>query len=138
MSDLGGYNPLRWKCQSQGCFNVKRRPKIEKFAAALPGKNAFTDVDAIVEIGGKALMLEWKSGRAEIPLGQSIMYRRLTKGDIDVLCIAGDAETMEITHHCWVREGQQEEWTPSSFDTVFQLIKEWGCSRNSGKPTPAK
>ena len=42
-----GYNPLRWDCQKQGCFNKKKRPKIEEFAECLPGKISFGDIDGI-------------------------------------------------------------------------------------------
>ena len=31
-----GYNPMRWDCERDGCFNVLRRPKIEVFADCFP------------------------------------------------------------------------------------------------------
>lgn len=59
MSD-NGYNPMQWNCERQGCFNVKKRPKIEMFADCLPRKISFSDIDGIVEINGNLLLLEWK------------------------------------------------------------------------------
>ena len=38
MMEANGYNPLRWDCERQGCFNLKRRPKIEVFADCFPGR----------------------------------------------------------------------------------------------------
>jgi len=55
-----GHNPMRWDCQKQGCFNKKKRPRIEMFAECLPGKIAVGDVDGLVEIKGNFLFLEFK------------------------------------------------------------------------------
>lgn len=33
-----GYNELRYNCETQGCFNIKKRPKIEIFAECFPRK----------------------------------------------------------------------------------------------------
>ena len=55
-----GFNPMRWDCDTDGCFNVKRRPKIEMFADCFPRRINFGDVDGLVEIGGRFCLLEWK------------------------------------------------------------------------------
>jgi hypothetical protein len=92
-----GYNPLRWDCASQGCFNLRRRPKIEIFADCFPGRISFGDVDGIVEVGGNALLLEWKSEERQLPSGQRLLYQRLTRnGPVSVMIVIGDAETMLI------------------------------------------
>jgi len=93
-----GYNPLRWDCRTHGCFNLKRRPKIEVFADCFPGRINLGDVDGIVEIGGNALLLEWKSEERELPTGQRLLYQRLTwSGPVAVMIVVGDAETMSVT-----------------------------------------
>jgi hypothetical protein len=92
-----GANPLRWDCARQGCFNRKRRPKIEVFAECFPGRINFGDVDGIVEIGGNAMLLEWKSEARELPTGQRILYERLTRsGMCSAMIVVGDAETMLV------------------------------------------
>ena len=68
-----GFNPLRWDCDHQGCFNKLKRPKIEVFADCFPGRINFGDVDGIVEINGYLLILEWKPERIELSRGQGIM-----------------------------------------------------------------
>jgi hypothetical protein len=52
-----GYNPMRWNCEKDGCFNVKCRPKIEQFADCFPGRIAVSDIDGIVEINGRLGLL---------------------------------------------------------------------------------
>ena len=97
MTAVPGYNPLRWDCAAQGCFNLKRRPKIELFADCFPGRINFGDVDGIVEIGGNALLLEWKSEPRELPAGQRLLYQRLSRsGPVAVMIVVGDAETMLV------------------------------------------
>ena len=97
MTAAPGYNPLRWDCAAQGCFNLKRRPKIELFADCFPGRISFGDVDGIVEISGNALLLEWKSEPRELPTGPRLLYERLSRsGLFSVMLVVGDAETMLV------------------------------------------
>lgn len=128
MSEVGGFNPMRYDCAQRGrCYNKVHRPKIEQFAQFLPGRISFGDVDGIVEISGNALMLEWKSAPMPLSIGQSLMYRRITNGQrFTVLCIAGDAETMEITHRQIYFDGKEtKEWLRTSFDGVGGIIDRW-------------
>jgi hypothetical protein len=121
-----GYNPMRYNCEIDGCFNRKKRPKIEQFADCFPSGINFTDVDGIVEIGGRGLLLEWKP----VPIGmrrtgQGIMYRELTKGQVlTVICLAGNAETMEISHEASFVAGKFYDWRPSSlFDAQVSILR---------------
>jgi hypothetical protein len=125
MSALG-YNPLRWDCDKNGCFNVKRRPKIETFAECFPRKCNFGDVDGIVEIEGRGLVLEWKGEPMALPVGQSIMWKRLTKDrTITLLCVAGDPQTMDVTHRAMICSGTWRDWKPSSLSDLKASIREW-------------
>ena len=127
-----GFNPMRWDCEKQGCFNKKRRPKIEQFAECLPGKIAFSDVDGIAEVNGRALVLEWKAQPTDIPTGQRIMWQRLTKtGILSVLCIAGDAETMDVTDTRYCHLGAWDKaWKTDNIQGVKDSIKRWvACAR---------
>ena len=128
-SSGNGYNPLRWDCEKQGCFNLKRRPKIELFSELFPGKISFGDVDGLVEINGRGLMLEWKTFAGKIPMGQKITYEKLSRdGLITVLCIVGDAETMEIRNHCIFFKGKRlpvNGYKDSNLEAIKQIIKRW-------------
>ncbi len=121
-----GYNPLRWDCEKRGCFNLKCRPKIEEFADCLPGKIAFSDIDAITEVGGRFLLLEWKSHDGEIPTGQRIMYERMTRLEgFTVVVVAGNAETMEVRSLLVFSAGQGGEWQGCTFEGLKSRIRAW-------------
>jgi hypothetical protein len=125
-AEPSGYNPMGWNCEKKGCFNIKRRPKIEVFAECFPGKINFGDVDGIVEINGKALMLEWKTEQGEIRTGQKIMYQRITKNkEITVLCIIGNAETMECQRYCLFFNGKQTEFKECCLNSIKEKIRRW-------------
>ncbi len=122
------YNPnkMRWNCEKDGCFNIKCRPKIEIFSDCFPRDINFGDVDGIVEINGYGLMLEWKCFKPILKKAQRIMYKRLSKsGDISVIVIFGNAETMVVKEHCWFKMGRQEDWVESNLDKVREEIKAW-------------
>jgi hypothetical protein len=128
MTHAPGYNPLRWKCDESGCYNTKHRPKIEMFAECLPGKIAFTDVDASVEVNGSFLFLEFKSGGPrEIPMGQRIYFTRLTQlsPKITVVVVCADAETMGVTAACVISKGKMGEWEPLDIGMLKNRIRAW-------------
>ena len=109
MSAPNGYNPMRWKCEDAGCFNLKKRPKIEVFADCFPGRIAFSDVDATVEVNGRFLFLEFKEGEPrDIPTGQRIYLQRLTllHRYIQAIIVSANSETMDVSHVRLVRGGQ--------------------------------
>lgn len=125
MSHDNGANPLRWDCATQGCFNQKKRPKIELFAECLPGRIAFTDIDAIVEINGNLLLIEWKN-HAELPTGQRILFERLTLlCPAAVLVVEGDAEQMAVTSIRTVWQGIVSPSEPGNLHRLRQEIRAW-------------
>lgn len=125
-----GRNPMRYDCQSKGCFNLKRRPKIEEFAESLPGRIAFSDVDAITEVAGHFLLLEWKSYQGELPIGQRIMFERMTSNTarrFTVLIVVGDAETMEVESIALIFGGRNRGFESSSLEDVKERIAKWAA-----------
>jgi hypothetical protein len=128
MRSADGYNPMGWQCDRDGCFNKKMRPKIEEFARCLPGRIAFSDVDGIVEINGRFLMLEWKSRTPSLPAGQRIMYSRMTTNPLfRVLVIHGDAETMEVTRYGEYAAGQFGGWTDGDLESLKAYVRCWAA-----------
>ena len=128
MSAAPGYNPMRWNCAESGCYNLKHRPKIEIFAECMPGKIAFTDVDATVEIDGNFLFLEFKAGYPrDIPTGQKIYFQRLTSlsQKITAVIICGDAKTMEIRAVCVVSGGIIGEWQITNLADLKTRLRKW-------------
>ena len=121
-----GFNPMRWDCQTDGCFNVKRRPKIEMFGDCFPGKGSFGDVDGIVEIRGCFCLLEWKSGTAPLPRGQERMMIAFTRqpGNI-VFVVNGNAQTMVVTGYFVFWHGKRMEPVQATLGTVKERIRKW-------------
>lgn len=125
---------MRWKCGERGCFNKKKRPKIEQFCECFPGAISLSDIDGVVEINGKFLILEWKEDAKELPLGQKIMFGWWAAAEdrmFTVICVAGNAETMEVTHAMHYT-GPDSTWMVKDFDWVWRFMKrwsEWACKQ---------
>lgn len=122
---MGRENPLRWNCSERGCFNIKKRPKIEVFAECFPGNIQMGDVDGIVEIGGRFLMLEWKQSGA-IAIGQRIMYEQITRSShCHVIVVIGDPETMIISRYAYFWQGRMSDWHDGTIEKVKELMGAW-------------
>lgn len=118
---------LRYDCERSGCFNLKRRPKIEVFDECFPGNISFGDVDGIVEINGNFLLLEWKCNKGSLPDGQRIMHEKLTASGrrTTVILVVGDAETMEIKRIAVCSNGRYGDFEPCSLSDLRARIRRW-------------
>lgn len=128
MSLPSGYNPMRWNCEKSGCYNIKHRPKIEQFAASLPRKIGMTDVDAMVEVGGRFLLLEFKGeGVTQIPTGQRIALERLSSlsDRITIVAVSGNAETMDVRAIQTLHSGKWSGWQICNMMGLQQRIHAW-------------
>jgi hypothetical protein len=130
-----GFNPMRWNCREDGCFNKLRRPKIEVFAECFPRRINFGDVDGLVELNNRFCLLEWKGDGGSLSYGQRRSYEQftLTLGNI-VFVVNGNAETMEVTSFYSFWAGTQQQVAAASLDDVKQKIRAWArwveCFRN--------
>ena len=134
-----GFNPMRWDCNKGGpgvnCFNKKRRPKIEVFSKCFPGKISLGDIDGIVEINWRGLLLEWKTDTNKPTTGQRIMYERLTsQGLLTVVFVVGNAETMEVSHVGTFFLGKQSALEKASLQDVELRMQRWCCWAQSLPP----
>ena len=127
MSRDDGHNPMRWDCQTQGCFNRKKRPKIEMFADCLPGRIAFSDVDAVAEICGNLLFLEWKDHQG-LGTGQRILFERITAlCPATVMIIEGDAEHMTVDSVRLAWRGKLGPCESADLESVRKAIRKWSA-----------
>lgn len=117
---------MRWDCDRDGCFNIKRRPKIEVFSVCFPNKINFGDVDGLVEINGYFCLLEWKGAGGSIKAGQRYSYEAFTKtrGNI-VYVVDGNAETMEIEQYSIFYNGKQHPPKTCNLETLKSSITKW-------------
>lgn len=126
MSDDGS-NPMLHRCDIKGCFNIKKRPKIEIFAQCFPKKIGASDIDGVIEQNFRFMFIEWKSHLGELPKGQHILFERLTLRYeyTFVMVLCGDAETMEITHMKRIYRGKFGDWEPMSTPGVLTAMSLW-------------
>lgn len=120
---------VRWNCLESGCFNFKLRPKIEVFDDCFPGRIAFGDVDALVEIGGIFCLLEWKSDGGSLQRAQAIasaQFTRMAEGNI-VFVVEGNAKMMSVKRYCIFWAGKQQEWVAADLLSVKQRIQGWAA-----------
>lgn len=122
-----GFNPLRWDCKKSGCYNAKLRPRIEHLADSLPGRIAFSDVDATVEVGGRFLFLEWKAPGGKLSIGQEIYHKKLTalSRRITSVVIEGDPAAMRCDRLRVIRGGKVGPWESTSLAALKTRIATW-------------
>lgn len=122
---------MRWKCSQLGfgCYNDLARPKIEVFAECFPRRICMGDIDGCVELNGYFLIMEWKRYAKPLAAGQSIMYDRwvrLPGRMFTVLCIAGSAQTMHVTH-AMNYTGPESEWMAHDLDWCKRFMRRWSA-----------
>lgn len=124
---MNGYNPMRWNCDSDGCYNLKCRPKIEVFHGCFKGKISMGDVDGIVEINGHILIMEWKSRPGTLPTGQRLLLSRITKISplITAIIVVGDPEEMRVESVSVCSGGRIHEPEPIDLDGLKSRMKAW-------------
>lgn len=122
----GGFNPIRWNCSEQGCFNKKLRPKIEMFTDCFPGKISLGDIDGMAERDGAFILLEWKADGGVLGKGQEIAFRNFSKfSRCIVIVVHGNPETMIVEGYSYFWNGKQVPFEAKTFDDLFDFIKRW-------------
>lgn len=127
-------NPMRWKCfnedgsECDGCFNEKRRPKIEVFGECFPRNINFGDVDGQLEIGGNFLLLEWKGNDSRgLKAGQSRALKAYSALAPHNCCavVCGDAQSMEVSKFGFFYAGKWHDYRAKSLAGVKAFFKKW-------------
>lgn len=133
-----GFNPMRWNCQRDGCFNVKRRPKIEVFSECFPRRINFGDVDGLVELNGNFCMLEWKGDGGSVRRGQLLSYTAFTKklGNV-VFVVYGNAETMDVNGYSLFWNGCKYPFFSDDLCGVKDRISRWASWAATNNPANA-
>jgi len=132
------FTPMLWDCERQGCFNKKKRLKFEVFADCLPGKISFSDIDAIVEINGNLLIMEWK-GHSNVPVGQKIMFKQITRFcPALILVVEGNAEDMSVSRIQTVWHGEFLPAIEAGIEQLVTKINKWANWAKINPVTPQK
>lgn len=133
---------MRWNCREKGkCFR-SLCPKLGAFDDCFPGRIGMSDVDGIVEIAGRFLLLEWKSEGGRLTTGQRIMFERLTGGNSNpmkftVILISGDPETMTIESLQVFTNGKAGPVEPCSLDELKSRVRAWSDRASQAKIRPS-
>jgi hypothetical protein len=124
---------IRWDCEKDGCYKDNCIPDWKWLEGLLPRGCRPTDIDGIVEIDNKFLVLEWKSHGAGLLKAQQMVFERLTVLSTDILVVIMYADTVD---HTTLREIQfvydghtcgKVACTSSEFADRY---KRWGGSPN--------
>jgi len=131
---------MRWDCERQGCFNIKKRLKLQMFDECFPGKIGFGDIDGIVEINGNVLVIEGKGFGAPLPTGQRIMFERMTAaGGVTVFVVELDAETMVVSAVTECHKGKWAKRAEMALEGLRSRVKAWaGMAKANRRPGAQK
>lgn len=119
---------LRWNCQQRNeCFVIKKHVKLEVFDDCFEHGIQTCDIDGITEIGGHALIQEWKDPAVAVATdGQDIMFTNLTKiNHIVAVVVYGDAETMIVDSIDVYQKGKSTGRKNCDLDELKRRIVEW-------------
>jgi len=121
------FQPMRYNCAKQGCFNVKNRPDFGVFADCFPGKISMMDIDAAVEVNNRFLFVEFKPVEFQkLARGQELFFERLAQDRRNTVVIAaGDVETMQFSRCMTIEDGQFRNWRDTSTDMMRARMKQW-------------
>jgi hypothetical protein len=100
--------------------------KFHVFDGVFPRGINFTDVDAIVEIGGAFCMIEWKSPGGVIGIGQKKMFQAFTRDSKNVAVIVyGDAETMVLQSFGYFVDGRYYDASVANLERLKEFLRDW-------------
>lgn len=131
MKGPNGENPLRWNCESRGCYRKHCCPHIEDFASAFPRQVGMTDVDywTMAEIGNHFLWFDWKSFQDIDPnSGQVRAMRRFSELSprIHVILVHHAPNNPdEILSVCSIHRGRVGKWEPCTKAELKDRIWRW-------------
>ena len=121
-----GFNPLRYDCTVSGCFNKKRRPKIEVFADCFPRRINFGDVDGLVELNGSFVLLEWKGAGGVLRDGQRRSLQAFSRQRANLaIVVEGDAESMTVSRLCFFWHSRLFGWRVANLSSIKEIIRRW-------------
>ena len=117
---------MRWDCNKQGCWKDRHQADLTLYDDCLPGKIGMTDIDGMVEVNARFLLVEWKHGR-DVPRGQSLMFERLTAlgPDFTVFTVDGNPATGETRGWQLWFEGRPLGWRDGDLDGFRDQVRAW-------------
>lgn len=129
---------MEWNCRNDGCHLETCRPPIEQLCKKFPRGITPTDIDYLTEMNGNFLFVEWKPRPLSLKYGQRRALQMLSLlPEFTVLLVAGQANTLGVTHIADIMNGSIGPWKDSTRQDLERRFKEWAdwADRNfQGKP----
>jgi len=118
---------IRHNCETHGCYIKKMTPNWGFLDSSFSKRITVGDIDGIVEANGKLLILEWKTSGAEIPLGQQIMFEKVTpiSGIVTVIVIWGDPEETTVSGYQLFFNGKKQKKKEAGCDDIKEVCRRW-------------
>ena len=109
------------------CFLQKHLVDFTKLNEVIPGKNGFTDIDGVVDIDGRILFLEFKTGYAKLKRVQRILHENLSEKEGQHSLIIWRDREGTPTDCQWITYGKMREpiALPSGWDDLKTIIQTW-------------
>lgn len=132
---------MRWKCDEKGCYR-QLMPRLGGFDDCFPGRIGMSDVDGIVEIGGRFLLLEWKAPGGAVQVGQRIMFERMTANadpmKFTVIVVCGDPQTLDVESVQVFARGKAGTPESSDLSSLKSRVSAWAERASAAKTRPSK
>jgi len=117
---------IRHNCETHGCYIKTSTPDWGFLDSAFSNKIRVGDIDGIVEVKGRVLILEWKTTDTPIPKGQEIMFKNITSGEkITVIVIWGDPKETIPTDYQLFWNGIRIEKKPANAEIIKDFCRKW-------------
>lgn len=136
-----GFKRMMYDCDEKGCFNDKHRLDFGVFYPYIPERYSFSDIDAVLEIGGRFFFIEAKDGEPrELKYGQRKMLEMLTalSPNVHAVVVCGDISTMQFTHAATVSNGKMGRWEPCDTLTLCERLAVWSHDAHARKSATAR
>ncbi len=130
---------LRWNCAESGCFR-NLCPLLGAFDDCFPGKIGMSDIDGVVEIGGRFLFLEWKAEGGSLTTGQRIMFEQMTalSPKVTVIVVCGHPRDMVIETVRVFHGGSADKAESCDFEGLKARISSWAKRARMARIRPSQ
>lgn len=130
---------LRWNCTDKGCFRILC-PKLGAFDDCFPPRIGMSDVDGVVELGGRFLFLEWKAAGGTVQTGQRIMFEQITalSPRVTVIVVSGDPQAMTVWSVQVFHGGKASPADRTDIDGLKARIKAWSDRAQTARVRPSR
>lgn len=126
---------MRWDCSRQNCYLERGHFPIELFDGCFPPgpgriiRPSFTDIDGLLELNGRFLLLEGKGSRtADLEPPQREAFSKLSalSSKITIVAIRADIPNKRVFEFQYITNGKSGSWHECDLDELKYIFQEWG------------